>query len=69
MAPGLKNTATPHSDIDLAISTGSPIPLDRMNQFIDAIDALPTLYQVDVVDLNDVGPRLRQDILQHGEQL
>ncbi|MGH7811253.1 MAG: nucleotidyltransferase domain-containing protein, partial [Candidatus Binatia bacterium] len=61
--------ALPHSDIDLAISIGAAIAPERMALLQEALDELPTLYQVDVVDLNAVGPALREEILKHGERL
>jgi hypothetical protein len=32
----------------------------------EAVDELPTLYAIDVVDLNATGPILHEEILQHG---
>jgi predicted nucleotidyltransferase len=61
--------ALPRSDIDLALSTGAPIPPERMALFEEAVDKLPTLYQIDIIDLNRVGPALRQEILKHGVHL
>jgi predicted nucleotidyltransferase len=64
-----KGNARAHSDIDLAISTGAPIPLERMRLLLDAVEELPTLYQVDIVDLCAVGSVLREEILKYGEHL
>jgi len=61
--------ALSRSDIDLAVSTGAPIPLQSMALLQEAVDDLPTLYQVDIIDLNAVGPALRKEILKHGEHL
>jgi predicted nucleotidyltransferase len=61
--------ALSHSDIDLAVSTGAPIALQSMALIQETVDDLPTLYQVDIIDLNAVGPALRQEILKHGERL
>ncbi len=58
--------ARPGSDIDLAVSASSPIPLATMASLRDKLDNLPTLYQIDVVDLDTVGPLLKQEILTHG---
>jgi hypothetical protein len=35
----------------------------------EAVDELPTLYEIDVVDLNATGAKLREEILKHGERL
>ena len=61
--------AQPRSDIDLAVSIGSPIPLQLMARLQEAVDELATLYQIEVVDLNATGAALRQEILKHGEPL
>jgi len=61
--------ALPHSDIEVAISTGEPIAPERMGLLLEAVDELPTLYEIDIIDLNATGPALRQEILKHGERL
>lgn len=57
------------SDIDMAVSTGAPIPLERLALLHDAVDEIATLYEIDLLDLNATGPRLRAEILKHGERL
>jgi predicted nucleotidyltransferase len=64
-----RRRALPHSDIDLAISTGTPIPPERMALLHDAVDNIATLYQIDLVDLSAVGPGLREEVLKYGERL
>jgi predicted nucleotidyltransferase len=61
--------ALPHSDIDVAISTGAPITPDRMGLLQEAVDELPTLYEIDIIDLNAAGPALREEILKYGQRL
>jgi len=61
--------ARPRSDIDVAVSTGSAISPERMAALREAVDELPTLYAIDVVDLNTIGPILREEILKHGQRL
>ena len=61
-----KGDARPGSDIDLALSAAGPIPLDKLASLRDHLDNLPTLYQIDIVDLGTVGPALKQEILAHG---
>ena len=61
-----KGTAWPGSDIDVALSSPMPIPLDQLARLRDAVDDLPTLYSVDVVDLSSVGGTLKREILQNG---
>ncbi len=55
--------ARPHSDIDMAISIGDPISPELMGILQEAVDDLPTLYKIDIVDLNAAGPKLREEIL------
>jgi len=61
--------ALAHSDIDLAISIGTPIAPERMALLHDAVDDTATLYQIDLVDLCSVGPGLREEVLKYGERL
>lgn len=61
--------AMPGSDIDVAISTGSVISPESMAALRELVDELPTLYAVDIVDLNAIGPILRDEILKHGQHL
>lgn len=64
-----RGKALAHSDIDMAVSTGAPIPLERLALLHDAVDEIATLYEIDLLDLNATGPRLRAEILKHGEWL
>jgi predicted nucleotidyltransferase len=61
--------ALAHSDIDVAVSTGTSIPLERMALLHDAVDDIATLYEIDLLDLSSAGPVLRAEILRHGERL
>lgn len=61
--------ALAHSDIDLAISIGTPIAPEHMAQLHDAVDDIATLYEIDLVDLSSAGPGLREEVLKHGERL
>jgi predicted nucleotidyltransferase len=61
--------ALAHSDIDMAVSIGTPIPPERMALLHDAIDDIATLYEIDLVDLCSAGPILREEILKHGAYL
>ncbi len=61
--------ARAHSDLDIAICAGMAIPPDKFARFRDAVDEIPTLYEVDLVDFEVVGPLLRQEILRSGVRL
>ena len=64
-----RGQALPHSDIDLAISLGNPIPPERMALLHEAVDELPTLYDIDIIDLCASAPALREEILKHRVRL
>lgn len=61
--------AQPRSDIDVAVSTGKPIPPEQMALLHEAVEDLPTLYDIDIVDLSVTGPALREEVLKYGERL
>ena len=61
--------AQPHSDIDLAVAAAGPIPLERMTALREVVENIPTLYEIDLVDLASVGQPLRTEILLHGVRL
>ena len=62
----VKGTAQPHADIDIAVTASEPIPLQEMAALRDAIDHLPTLHEIDLIDLLTVGQTFREEILGHG---
>ena len=53
------------SDIDIALETGAPIPVAVFAELRAAVDDLPTLHSVDLVDLRLADERLRGEILAH----
>jgi len=64
-----RGQAQPRSDIDVAVSIGKPIPPERMALLHEAVEELPTLYDIDIVDLSVTGPTFREEILKHGQPL
>lgn len=62
----VKGTAQPHADIDIAVTASEAIPLQEMAALRDAIDHLPTLHEIDLIDLLTVGQTFREEILGHG---
>ena len=54
------------SDLDIALDTGGPIELAMMQRISDALDELPTLRRVDVVDLHAVDRKFRNQVVQRG---
>lgn len=48
------------SDIDVGIEGPSPVPSPVMTELRAAIEQVPTLYKIDLVDFKQVSPRFRQ---------
>ena len=61
--------AAPRSDIDVAVFGAEEIPLIRMGELRQAIEDLPTLYSIDVVDLAQVDAAFRQHVIETGRRL
>jgi predicted nucleotidyltransferase len=58
--------AVERSDVDVGIIASRPIPLDQFSRLRGAVEELPTLYMVDLVDLNAVGAELRERAVTRG---
>ncbi|MBA5249102.1 MAG: nucleotidyltransferase domain-containing protein [Gammaproteobacteria bacterium] len=56
------NTANQYSDIDLAVQHTQKLEGNKMRQFQDFIDNIPTLYSIDLLDVNDASLELKQQI-------
>lgn len=57
------------SDIDIALEADGPIPPAVFARLREAVEDLPTLHSVDLVDLRLADRRLREEILAHGVPL
>ncbi len=55
--------ARPRSDFDIGLLSEGLIPLKTFYQIEDRLEELPTLYQIDWVDLNRASPQLRRAAL------
>jgi len=62
-------TARPHSDIDLAIEYHGILAEKDLNAFRSWLDDLPTLYRIDLVDMNSAGEKLKAEIKRYGKIL
>lgn len=51
--------AKPRSDFDIGVIGDEPLPLKDFYAIEDQLDALPTLYRIDWVDLNRASERFR----------
>ena len=61
--------AKDRSDFDVGVIGDEPMPLEDFYAVEDLIEALPTLYRVDWVDLARVSQRFRTTALEHAEIL
>jgi predicted nucleotidyltransferase len=57
------------SDIDVAVEADGPIPPAIFAPLREAVEDLPTLHSVDLVDLRLTDGRRRREILAHGVPL
>jgi len=58
--------AQERSDFDIGVIGERPLPLEDFYAIEDDIEALPTLYQIDWVDLNRASDELREEALKEG---
>ena len=61
--------AKDRSDFDLGVMGDEPMPLEDFYAVEDLIEALPTLYRIDWVDLARVSQRFRTEALEHAKTL
>lgn len=64
-----RGAAASRSDLDIAVSTGTPIAPTVMGELRSAVEELPTLYQIDLVDFSAAGSALRAEVLRHSVTL
>jgi len=62
----VRGDAQPHSDIDLAIAAPHPIPTERVALLRNWIDDLPTLFSIDLINLNEASEDLLEQIERYG---
>ncbi len=61
--------AKDRSDFDVGVMGDEPMPLEDFYAVEELIEALPTLYRIDWVDLARVSERFRTAALEHAEIL
>lgn len=64
-----RGTEGPRSDYDIGVLGAAPLDLALFFELQDALDALPTLYSIDWVDLNRASKSLRDQALKEGRIL
>ena len=61
--------ARPESDFDIGVLGESPLPLADYYRILDELDEIPTLFSIDLVDLNRSSPALRDAAVSEGRLL
>lgn len=64
-----RGRAHERSDVDLAIRSPKRVTSSGLRRLREAIEELPTLYSIDVVDLEATGSLLREEIDRYGQSL
>lgn len=62
----IRGAASPASDLDIAIDVPGGVSMRDYSALWDWVDELPTLYKIDLVNLNEAGDQLRGEILERG---
>ncbi|MBI4064440.1 MAG: nucleotidyltransferase domain-containing protein [Elusimicrobia bacterium] len=65
----VKGNRFPRSDIDIGIKGPKPVNSKAWLEIKEAIENLPTLYKVDIVDFRSVSPTFRKVALRHVEYI
>ena len=58
-----RGTGRPRSDFDVGVIGDDPLPVKVFYEIDTMLEALPTLYKIDWVDLNKAAPSLRERAL------
>jgi predicted nucleotidyltransferase len=64
-----KGMARPKSDFDIGIWGDEPLSLGAFYKLEDMMEDLPTLYKIDLVDLNRTSAKFQERALRHVETL
>ena len=64
-----KGNALPTSDIDIGILGKHKLPFETYVEIKNAVETIPTLRTIDVVDLQSVSAHFRETALQHTQTL
>jgi len=65
----VKGNAYKESDIDLAIEYHSDLNQKEIIDFKDWLDELPTLYSIDLVEINKIAHSFKMEIKRYGKKL
>ncbi|WP_231627293.1 nucleotidyltransferase family protein [Thiohalorhabdus denitrificans] len=64
-----RGQARPRSDLDLGVERDPAISPGELAKARERLEDLPTLYSVDLVDLGEAGPTLREEVEREGMAL
>lgn len=64
-----RGNALETSDIDIGILGKTKVPRDSMVEILRAVEEIPTLREIDVVDLNAKEAGFRNDVLRYAKAL
>ncbi len=64
-----KGTASTHADIDIAVSGPIAFLPEQFAKLRTEIEDMPTLHEIDLVDLHTVGEQFKREVLRHGIRL
>lgn len=64
-----EGNARPRSDFDIGIWGKEPLPLAAFYELEDMLEELPTLYKIDLVDLNRTSEKFQKQAMRHVEVL
>jgi predicted nucleotidyltransferase len=65
----VQGNARPRSDFDIGIWGEKPLPLKAFYKLEDMMEELPTLYKIDLVDLNRTSAKFQEQALKYVETL
>jgi len=63
-----RGDAHPHSDVDVAVESTDPLPPGVLARLREALEESTIPCRVDVVDLRDASPQLRDRVLGEGQR-
>ena len=61
-----RGTAGRSSDVDVAVLADQPLPADLLSRLREELEESPVRLPVEIMNLGEAGPRLRERVLQEG---
>lgn len=63
----VNGTSNEQSDIDVGIDGDGVVPEESLIKIRDAVEALPTLFKIDIIDFTRTKPQFKEVALKHIE--